>query len=146
MAGYAVQIQVEVRNLSGRLGEVSLDPGRATAWDLISQMHLSFPPPCGTFWKLAMEDELLTDKGIPITENSAVTCVKCSPAKNKQEDVVRAVEGFLCSGRSLDNLPFETHLIWLTLQSLTFSNIFNQSMDNVALPSGLQSLTFGCNF
>ncbi len=29
------------------------------------------------------------------------------------------------------------------LQSLTFSSSFNQSMDNVALPDGLQSLTFG---
>ena len=32
------------------------------------------------------------------------------------------------------------------LQSLTFGGSFNQSMDNVTLPSGLQSLTFGRAF
>ena len=32
------------------------------------------------------------------------------------------------------------------LQSLTCGSRFNQSMDNVTLPSGLQSLTFGEEF
>ena len=32
------------------------------------------------------------------------------------------------------------------LQSLTFSDTFNQSMEKVSLPAGLQSLTFGKDF
>ena len=37
--------------------------------------------------------------------------------------------------------------IWRrSLQSLTFGDKFNQSMDNATLPSGLQSLTFGRDF
>ena len=146
MAGYAVQIHVEVRNISGRLGEVSLDPGHATAWDLISQMHLTFPLPYGTIWKLAMEDEPVTDKSIPITGESAVTCVKCILTKTEEMNMVSQVEELLCTGRSVDDLPLESHLIWLALQSLTFGDQFDQSMDNVALPSGLQSLTFGPTF
>ena len=150
MAGYNHPFQVEVRGLAGRLGVVSLGPGRVTAWDLVKQVHSEFQPPSGMFLKLVIDDEPLTEKDIVITSVSAVTCVKCSPAKDKQEDAVRAVELLLCDGRSLDALPLETHLIWNTLQSLTFGNhhgpgVF-QSMDNVALPSGLQSLTFGYGF
>ena len=33
-----------------------------------------------------------------------------------------------------------------SLQSLSFGERFNQSLDRVTLPSGLQSLTFGPNF
>ena len=152
MAGYNHPFQVEVRGLAGRLGVVSLGPGRVTAWDLVKQVHAEFQPPSGMFLKLVIDDEPLTEKDIVITSVSAVTCVKCSPAKDKQEDAVRAVELLLCDGRSLDALPLETHLIWNTLQSLTFgkasdfSTQFDQSMDNVALPSGVQSLTFGYGF
>merc|ERR1712054_490586 len=43
--------------------------------------------------------------------------------------------------QSLDNVALPS-----SLQSLTFGNDFDQNLDNVALPSGLQSLTFGaCN-
>ena len=76
MAGYADSIVVEVNSLAGRLGEIFLDPGHATAWDLASQVLSNFPPPCGMLWKLVMEDKLVTKKGIPITRNCAVTCVK----------------------------------------------------------------------
>ena len=146
MAWYAVPIQVEVRNLAGRLGEVSLDPGRATAWDLVIQVHSKFQLPCGVFWKLALEDQLVTDKGIVITGESAVTCVKCIPAKHEEMNVISQVEELVCAGRSTDDLPLESHLIWFALQSLTFGDEFNQSMDNVTLPSGLQSLTSGREF
>ena len=146
MAGYNHPFQVEVRGLAGRLGVVSLGPGRVTAWDLVKQVHAEFQPPSGMFLKLVIDDEPLTEKDIVITSVSAVTCVKCSPAKDKQEDAVRAAEGLLRSGQSLDILSLENHLIWLTLQNLTFGEYFDQSMDNVTLPSGLQSLTFGANY
>merc|ERR1711924_456532 len=142
MAGSNLQSQVEVRGLAGLLGVVSLGPGRVTAWDLVKQVHSEFPPPCGTFWKLVTDNEPITGKSSVITEILAVTCVKCSPGKDKQEDAVLAVEGLLHNGQSLDILSLENHLIWLTLQNLNFGQYFDQSIDNVTLPSGLQSLTF----
>ena len=46
--------------------------------------------------------------------------------------------------------PLGLHFDWTMemtrLQSLTFGREFNQSMENVTLPSGLQSLTFGYAF
>jgi len=169
MVGHDCQFQVEVWGLAGQLGTVSLGPGRVTAWDLVRLVHSEFPLPCGIFWKLVIEDEPITSKDTLISKVSAITCVKISPAKHEQEDAVRLVEEFLCSGRSLEALPLEAHMIWLTLQSLTFSDSFNQklanvsiwqgvlrsltcgrcckhSKENVTLPSGLQSLTFGHDF
>ena len=43
--------------------------------------------------------------------------------------------------QSLDRVPLPSNL-----QSLTFSNHFNQSLDRVTLPNKLQSLTFGNDF
>ena len=139
MAGYAGQIRVEVRNLAGRLGEVFLDPGHATAWDLVSQLHLLFPLPREIFWKLAIEDELVIDKSMQIFMNSVVTCVKYVPAMHEQKNVISQVEQLLLNGRSVDDLPLESHLIWQTLQSLTFGYYFNQSMDNDLLPICMKS-------
>jgi hypothetical protein len=139
-------IRVEVRNLAGRLGEVCLDPGHATAWDLASQVHLNFPLPCGVLWKLAIENELVTDKNIPIVENSVVTCVKLVPAAHEQIGVVSQVEQLLLTGASVDDLSLQSHLMWNTLESVTFGSRFNQSIADVTLPSGLQSLTFGRRF
>jgi hypothetical protein len=144
--GYAVQMQVEVKSLDGHLGEVLLDPGHATAWDLVNQVHSHFPLPCGMFWKLVMEDKMVAHKSIPITRNSVVTCVKCVPAMHERMHAVLQAEQLLLTGRSVDDLPLESHLIWQTLQSLTFGGRFNQNMDNVTLPSGLKSLTFANNF
>ena len=141
MAGYGDQIHVEIRGLTGKIGEVHLDPG-ATAWDLARQVHSNIRLPCGMFWKLAIENELVADKGMPMIRVSEVTCVKCAPARHEQEKVVRQVQDLLRDGRPLDELSLESHLVWHTLQSLTFGRNFNQSMENVTLSSGLQSLTF----
>ena len=80
MAGYGHEFLVEVRGLAGRLGVVSLGPGDH-AWGLVSQVHSKFPLPCGIFWKLAVENEPITDKNIVMTGISAVTCVKYLPKK-----------------------------------------------------------------
>ena len=140
-------MQVEVTCLVGQLGVVSLGPGRATAWDLVRQVHAEFPPPCGMFWKLVTDNEPMTDKDFIVTEiSSTVTCVKYAPAEHEHQGAIRAVEELLSKGHSLNTLPLERHLIWLTMQSLTFGGLFNQSIDDVTLPSGLQSLTFGTFF
>merc|ERR1719331_844495 len=104
------QVQVEVYGLAGRLGEVSLGPGLANAWDLVCQVHSKFSPPCGTFWKLVIENKPITQKDIPITGISEITCVKYAPSVPEQRKAVRAVEGLVCSGRSLDALPLGSHL------------------------------------
>ena len=44
------------------------------------------------------------------------------------------------------NQSLDTVNLPSSLQSLTFGHVFNQSLDNVTLPSSLQSLTFGFNF
>ena len=113
MAGYADSIVVEVNGLAGRLGEIFLDPGHATAWDLASQVHSKFPLPCGMFWKLALEDVLVAEKCFPIHGNSTVTCVKHVLAMHQQMVVVSQVEQLLQAGRSMDDLPLESHMIWL---------------------------------
>ena len=75
MAGYADQIHVEIRGLAGKIGEVHLEPG-ATAWDLAGHLHSNIRLPCGMFWKIAIENELVADKGMPMIGVSEVTCVK----------------------------------------------------------------------
>merc|ERR1711924_337122 len=95
---------------------------------------------------MGIDDEPVTDKCFPITGECAVTCVKCIPTENEEMIVVSQVEELLCTCRSVDDLQLESHVIWLALQSLTFGYFFNQSMENLTLPSGLQSLTFGENF
>ena len=146
MSGDQQKLQVEVTCLAGQLGVVSLGPGRATAWDLVRQVHAEFPPPCGMFWKLVTDNEPITDKDFVVTEISTVTCVKYAPAEHEHQGAIRAVEELLSKGHSLNTLPLEKHLIWLTMQSLTFGGLFNQSIDDVTLPSGLHSLTFGTFF
>ena len=146
MSGDQQKLQVEVTCLVGQLGVVSLGPGRATAWDLVRQVHAEFPPPCGMFWKLVTDNEPMTDKDFVVTEISTVTCVKYAPAEHEHQGAIRAVEELLSKGHSLNTLPLEKHLIWLTMQSLTFGGLFNQSIDDVTLPSGLHSLTFGTFF
>jgi hypothetical protein len=146
MAESGAQIEVEVVGLAGRLGEVALDLGRANAWGLLSEMHARFPLPCGVFWKLALENEPVTNKTAPITGESVVTCVKCILEEHERREVVEEVEGLLIAGGSVDKLPLESHLHWLTLQNLAFSNDFRPSMANLTLPSGLQNLTFGNSF
>ena len=88
MVGYTDSIVVEVSGLAGRIGEVFLDPRHATAWDLASQVHSNFPLPCGMVWRLTLEDALVTQKGMPILGNSAVTCVKHILSMHEQMIVV----------------------------------------------------------
>ena len=122
MAGYGDLIHVEIRGLPGKIGEVHLDPG-ATAWDLARQVHSNIRLPCGMFWKIAIENELVTDKGMPIIGVSEVTCVKYAPARHEQKKVVRQVQNLLCSGRSLDDLSWESHLVWKTLQRTQMASV-----------------------
>ena len=111
MSGDQQKLQVEVTCLAGQLGVVSLGPGRATAWDLVRQVHAEFPPPCGMFWKLVTDNELITDKDFVVTEISTVTCVKYAPAEHEHQGAIRAVEELLSKGHSLNTLPLEKHLI-----------------------------------
>ena len=107
MAGSNHQVQVEVRGLAGRLGVVSLGPGRVTAWDLVKRVHSEFQPPCGMFWKLVTDNEPMTDKDFVVTEISTVTCVKYAPAEHEHQGAIRAVEELLSKGHSLNTLPLE---------------------------------------
>ena len=97
MAGSNHKFQVEVRGITGRLGEVSV-PGCMTAWDLAKQVHSEFQPPCGMFWKLVIGNKCITSKDIVIKRISAVTCVKCSIEKDEQEKAVHAVQDFCAMG------------------------------------------------
>ena len=98
-----------------------------------------------------------------IVDGSEITCVWIPISDEQQHSIVAKMSDWtgggnvVFSGEEMDILDSLVHLHWpkqtldnLTipsgLQSLTFGDKFNQSMDNTTLPSGLQSLTFGWDF
>ena len=143
----AASIKLEVFGLAWLVGEVCLDRGYTSAWDLAKEVHSKFPPlPHGTVWKLAVNSSPVSSKAMHVSGASAINLVKYVPTPFDKIKAVSTLGKLLLRVCSIDDLSLEDHLIWLSLQSLILGDDFNQGMDNVTLSSGLQSLTFGDGF
>ena len=143
----AASIKLEVFGLAWLVGEVCLDRGYTSAWDLVKEVHSKFPPlPHGTVWKLAVNSSPVSSKAMHVSGASAINLVKYVPTPFDKIKAVNTLGKLLLRECSIDDLSLEDHLIWLSLQSLILGDGFNQSMHNVTLPSGLQGLTFGVAF
>ena len=103
--------RLEVFGLKGKLGEICLEPGCTSAWDLARQVHSNFVLPNGAFWKLVIENALVMDKDMEVANIAAVTCVKHIPTDIEKANVVREVSKLLMRAGSMEDLPFEDHLI-----------------------------------
>ena len=76
-----------------------------------------------------------------VTEDADITCVFSKVTGAKRRKVICAWEQH--PGQELQG---EDLAIWHSLTSLALPHVFNQSLDNVSLPSALQTLTFGWDF
>jgi len=146
MTNIAGQTRLEVSGLAGLIGEIYLDLQCSKSWDLVSEVHSCFPPPAGSFWMITLQDEMVSDKISSIEQASIVTCIACKPTQSQQDQVVTELSALLGVGCKVDDLMYQSHLIWQSLTSVSFSDGFNHSLDNVPLPSGLRRLSFGSNF
>ena len=76
-----------------------------------------------------------------VTEDADITCVFTNVTSAQYNKVIHAFEQH--PGQELQGEDFA---IWHSLTSLALTHVFNQSLDNVSLPSALQTLTFGWDF
>mmetsp|Transcript_89355 Transcript_89355/g.168322 ORF Transcript_89355/g.168322 Transcript_89355/m.168322 type:complete len:296 (-) Transcript_89355:168-1055(-) len=136
----------ELWTLSGKLlGTIDV-PETISAWSLIQEAHVRYPPPPGSFWELAIGTEKI-DGVLSLAGVSMINCIAVAPAEAEQTKVIGEVQLLLRQGSTVDLLQFESHLIWwYALQSLRFGVDFNHSIDKLKLPDGLQSLEFGYRF
>jgi len=128
------------------LAEIEATDG-ISKWDLTMSVQSKCPPPQGCFWQLAMPDVSQTrDSFTAVDESSLVTCVAVAPTTDDKAKVVREMVGICSNGGSLEDLAFESRLVWELLEEVTFPKDFNANIDKLALPSGLHDLTFGGDF
>merc|ERR1719353_2433600 len=86
---------LEVFCLTGKLGEVFLEPECTSAWDLAKEVHSRFALPSGTFWRLVIQSSLVEDKDIEVSNVPSVTCVKHSPTHTEKTKVVQEVHNLV---------------------------------------------------
>ena len=139
-------LQLDIWTLAGKhLGTIAVAEA-ISALDLSRQVHVKFPPPPGSFWKLDLGRHSVSRTSRTDGTTPIVHCVAVAPTQEQEVDVVNMVTRLLDQGLSSDDLDPVWHSIWTAMQSLTFAGAFNQSLEEVTLPSGLQNLTFGDNF
>ena len=76
-----------------------------------------------------------------VTKDADITCVFTNVTSAQYNKVIHAFEQH--PGQEPQG---EDCAIWHSLTSLALTHVFNQSLDNVSLPSALQTLTFGNQF
>jgi len=138
-------VEVEIRTLSGQLGVVQ-SPSSISGWELSCLISSKFPAPVGCYWSIAIKCQLIDNGIINLVDASAVTCVASSPDMELQTRVTREWAELIRRGCAEEDLPLQSRQVWCSLLQVGLPHSFNQSLENVRFPAGLQSLTFGSDF
>ena len=150
-------IDINFRMLSGKdIGTISIAP-TASGRDLMERARALLGYPRGIVTLAAGDIPVTDESSIGSLRGATVQCIIVQ-ITDKQEKA--ALSAGLAGRRSRQNWQVwdgirHVHLTRLTpsnvsmpngLQSITFGDRFNQSLETVTLPGGLQTITFGYRF
>ena len=141
--------RIEVRTLSGAVCYIdALLDGyqQIEARNLVISVYMKFPPPRGSFWKRSFNEQVLSDQPQRFSGCDVVTCVAQELTPEHATTTSLHVTDLISLGFSLDNVDWQSFLVWSALKSVIFGDTFNHSVATLCWPSQIERLTFGTCF
>ena len=95
------------------------------ARNLVISVYMKFPLPRGSFWKRSFNEQVLSDQPQRVSDCDVVTCVAQELTLGQAATKTSLhVTDLISLGFSLDNVDWQSFLVWSALQSVTFGDTF----------------------